>query len=252
MKIQVLMCVMLSACVNESVSEIRDEVVSPNVLSAANLMSSKTAASSIGGASLSSDSAAIQTLVSTAAGQATMFVIVACALASGSSVTATGPSGTLTFDGELGLATGWENSAPTAANRRWTTGCVLARTNLYGLSVSESLRHDTNPALAVGSGETSTYPTPQAAYYGDMFQAVPTMYACAAAIFTPTSNPALESVRACARSSNGVTTQCGFTYTWLCGSTLSGHAAACLDTTAPYGNCRGGGPTFAESVSLFL
>jgi hypothetical protein len=156
-----------------------------------------------------------------------------------------------TFPGAHSLAASWETSAPTVAQRRWVTACLMARTNVFGLSVATSLRHDTNPALQASGAEKATYSSVEAGFYGDLFAAGSPMFACASQIFAPGGNPALESIRACARSNNGFTTQCGFSYTWLCGQTLSGHAAACLDTVAPYGSCRGSAVTYAESVTLY-
>lgn len=252
----VVLAVVLVGCVvdtgDEQLGETDSAVIGTNQLSASQLASSKAAASQIGGASLSSNSTAIRTLVSSADGRATMSTIAGCALPSSASVTATDLGGTqYTFQGSLNLAPAWQTSAPSTANKRWVTSCVLARTNMYGLSIPVSLRNDINPSLQATVGEKAQYPTAEAGFYGNLFQSAPELYACASQLFAPSGNVTLESIRACARSSNGATTQCGFSYRWLCGNNLSGHSAACTDKIAPYNACNGGALSFTEVVTTF-
>ncbi len=243
----------LTACAADADLDSQEsELISTSSLSMVQLNNAKTAANAIGTNSLSSNSAAIQTLVSTADGRAVFTKTVACALAAGSSVTATDSSGNVyTFNGAHGLSTSWATSVPTASQRRWVTGCVLATTNFSGLATSVSLRHDTYVPLLSTAAERSTYSVVEGAYYGDLYTPGGQLYVCASQIFAPSGNPFKESIRNCARSSNGTTTQCGYNYTWLCGATLSGHAAACTDKAAPYGSCLGGSTRLTEVVTLY-
>lgn len=228
---------------DETVSSVEDEVVTPEAISAAQLNSAKAAASAIGGASLNSNSAAIQSLVSTANGQAVFGAIVACAVSSGQSVSATGPSGTLTFNGALGVASAWRTSAPTSANKRWTTACVLSKTSAFGFTLNVSVRHDSYLPLTSTAAERATYAVAVGAFYGDLFQASPKTFACGAINWPAGSDPRVE----CARTVNGVTTTCGFSWTGLCTNT-----PPCTDKTAPYGTCTGSAVPYAEVATIFI
>lgn len=238
--ISLAIAITCAACA-EDVETSSDElaVITPVSLSSANLTGAKAAASAIGGAALNSNSAQIVTLVGTAAGRATFTAIVACALPAGQSVVANG----LTYNGVIGVAAGWRTAAPTAADKRWTTACVLGKTYAT-VPGNVSLRHDTNAALTSTLAERTAYPTVVGAYYGDMFQAVPTMYACGAIAWPAGSSPLVE----CARNLGAGTTGCGFTYTGLCPAA----AGPCADKTAPYGTCTGGATAHAQVVTQYI
>lgn len=248
--------IVVTGCVvdtgDEQISEMDTEVVAVNQLSAAALNSAKYAASAIGGSGLSSNSSSIRALVNTANGRAVMAVVVSCALPSSASVSATDLSGTsYSYQGSMNLAPNWQNNVPSTADKRWTTACILARTNVYNINHTLSLRNDLNINLQASMMEKSQYATAEAGFYGNLFQAAPALYACASQIWVPSGNPALEGSRACSKSSNGTTTNCGFSYTWLCGAALSGHPAACSDKTAPYGSCSVSGTSYGEVVTTF-
>jgi hypothetical protein len=226
------------------VDETESDVIVAEALSASQFNAAKTATSAIGAASLSSNSAAIQTLISTANGQAMFAVIVRCAVSSGQSVTATGPGGPIVFAGQMGVASAWRLAVPTLANKRWTTACVMARTNLFGVTSQVSLRHDTYLPLISSAVERAAYPVAVGAFYGDLFQAAPKTYACGAVAWPPGSDPLVE----CARTINGSTTVCGFTWTGLCPATLG----PCVDKIAPFGLCRGDITQHLEVATLFI
>lgn len=243
----VIVFAMLTSCVSvddPAVDEMESNVIVAEALSASQFNTAKTAASAIGAASLSSNSAAIQTLISTASGQAMFAVIVRCAVSSGQSVTATGPGGPIVFAGQMGVASAWQLAVPTQANKRWTTACVMARTNVFGLTTQVSLRHDTFLPLISSSAERAAYPIAVGAFYGDLFQAAPRTYACGAIAWPPGSDPLVE----CARTINGWTTNCGFTWTGLCTATLG----PCVDKNAPFGLCRGDITQHSEVATLFI
>lgn len=243
----VIVFAMLTSCVSvddPAVDEMESNVIVAEALSASQFNTAKTAASAIGAASLSSNSAAIQTLISTASGQAMFAVIVRCAVSSGQSVTATGPGGPIVFAGQMGVASAWQLAVPTQANKRWTTACVMARTNVFGLTTQVSLRHDTFLPLISSSAERAAYPIAVGAFYGDLFQASPRTYACGAIAWPPGSDPLVE----CARTINGWTTNCGFTWTGLCTATLG----PCVDKNAPFGLCRGDITQHSEVATLFI
>ena len=243
----VIVFAVLASCVaadEPAVDETESNVIVAEALSATQFNAAKTAASAIGAASLSSNSAAIQTLISTPSGQAMFTVIVQCAVSSGQSVTATGPGGPIVFSGQMGVASAWRLAVPTQANKRWTTACVMARTNAFGLTSQVSLRHDTFLPLISSAAERAAYPIAVGAFYGDLFQASPKTYACGAIAWPPGSDPLVE----CARTINGSTTNCGFTWTGLCPAVLG----PCVDKIAPYGLCLGGITQHLEVATLFI
>ncbi len=49
----------------------------------------------------------------------------------------------------------------------------------------------------------------------------------------------------CALSSNGISTDCGFTYVGAC-------TTACTDATAPFASCLGGGTRYPEVITINL
>lgn len=238
--------IVLSACMTEVDLELTEsELIATNSLSSTQLQSAKLAANAIGTSSLSSNSTAIRNLVSTTAGRAVFTQTVKCALASGSSVTATDNSGTVyTFQGQYGVATSWATSVPTASQRRWVTSCVLGTTNLNGLSVQVSLRHDTFLPYLSTATERATYSSLEAGFYGDLYTTGGQLYACTSQVWGVTGNPITDSLRSCYRSTNGTTTLCGYQYTGLC-------STACTDATAPYSLCLGGSTRYSEVATLY-
>lgn len=171
-----------------------------------------------------------------------MGYIVGCAIPTGTTLTLADSSGvTYSYPGWIGLAPAWATRAPTVSERRWVTACLLARTNVNGVPVSISMRHDTNVALVTSSAERTLYTQAEGAFYGDLFAPTPTMFACSNRGWTAL----VGTFRACALSPNGVTTDCGFTYTGAC-------TTACTDKTAPFGACKGAGTSYAEAITIFL
>jgi hypothetical protein len=184
-----------------------------------------------------------QLLVSTPDGREVMSYIVSCAMPLGSEVTVQDlGGGSYTFPGWLNLAPAWATRTPTVSERRWVSACLLARTNVYATEVSISMRHDSNLALLSTSAERAQYTNAEGAFYGDLFTIPQTWYACSNRSWTPF---APDSLRMCALSSNGVTTDCTFSYAGACNK-------KCSDKTAPFGACKGGTTTYAEVITIFL
>jgi hypothetical protein len=236
-----------SACVletGEPTSIDEGELVAANKLAANKLAANKLAANKLAANKLAASSLQTKALMDTADGREVMSFIVSCALPAGQNLTLTTTAGTpYTYPGSLNLAPAWATRVPTIAERHWVTACLLARTNLYGVSVSISMRHDTSIPLAATMAEKTTYTRPEGSFYGDLFAPTPLMYACSARAW---SQAAFNSFRACALSSNGSTTDCGFTYTGSCNPT------ACSDNVAPFSTCSGGGVSYPEAITIFL
>ena len=245
-----LAALLLAGCVvgdgdDLELSEDESAVLGANKLSANKLSANKLSANKLSANKLSANSLETQNLVSTEDGRELMSYVVSCAIPSGQSVTVQDSAGvSYTFLGGHGLASAWATRAPTVAERRWVTACVLARTNVFGISVNISMRHDTNVALTSSSAERTTYDKPEGAFYGDMFGTTPQFYACgnrAWLSYEPST------FRACALSSTGIETDCSFTYTGSCTS-----SATCTDRTAPFGTCKGGGVSYGEVITINL
>ena len=169
--------------------------------------------------------------------------VVGCALASGTSLTAQDSKGvSYVFQGAIGLAPAWATRIPTVSERRWVSACLLARTNLYGIQVQISLRHDTNSALSTSAAELSQFSRTEGAFYGDLFASPQSWFACSGRSWTQF---ATNSLRMCALSTNGSTTDCGFTYAGPCNT-------ACSDPSAPFGQCAGGSTRYAEVITINL
>jgi len=253
MKTSLLICIVLAGgCVAEpddgGLSQTQDPLTASNKLAANKLAANKLAANKLAANKLAANSLEVQGLMATDSGRDVMSYIVGCAMPTGQSLTLLdATTGTqYTYPGWIGLAPGWATRAPTVAERHWVTACLLARTNVYGTAVNISMRHDTNPLLTSSATERATYTKAEGAFYGDLFAAVPVIYACSNRSWTSIT---VGSFRACALSPDGVTTDCGFKYTGSCANVIT-----CTDGIAPFGSCKAAGDatTYGEVITIFL
>lgn len=249
----------LAGCVVDDLelSETDAAVTTTNRLAANRLAANRLAANRLAANSLGAAALTAGALIETADGREVFSYIVSCALPAGKSVTVQDSLGnSYTFAGEIGLAPGWQTSTPSVADRHWVTACLLARTNYYGVSVQLSMR-GSHPALATTNTETSTYKVAEGAFYGDLFASTQSWYACGSKKWTSTL--AQDAQRTCAISQDGVTTMCGFTYEFFCGSTYTQSTGlakppACTTTKAPWSGCKGAVEltTWSEVITIFL
>ncbi|MBA3465084.1 MAG: hypothetical protein H0T46_34440 [Deltaproteobacteria bacterium] len=250
MRTTLLVCTaaLLGGCAMDeelTLSETRDEVVSTNRLAVNRLAVNRLAVNRLAVNRLAVNSLEAQDLMSTEEGRDVMAYIVGCALRTGETVTLQDTAGTqYTMAGWIGLAPAWATRAPTVSERRWVTACILARTNVNGVPVHISMRHDSNLALLTTAAERTQYSQVEGAFYGDLFASTSVWYACSNRGWT-TLSPG--TFRACALSPNGITTDCGFTYTGACTNTTT-----CADKTAPFGGCKAGGLTYNEVITINL
>jgi len=86
-----------------------------------------------------------------------------------------------TFPGGLGLAPDWSVPGGSCDGNciAWVSGCMLSRVNYLGQHVAVSLRGAVSE-LAVTEAERSSFPNPEAAYYGDVFADPQRRFACTA------------------------------------------------------------------------
>ena len=244
--IVVVAALLVGGCLDDELelSETEDAIVGANRLTANRLTANRLTANKVAANRLTANSLEAQALMATAEGRDVMSFIVGCAMPSGQNLTLKDPNGvSYTYPGWLNLAPAWATRVPTVSERRWVTACLLARTNVNGVPVNISMRHDTNLALTTTSAERTKFTVAEGAFYGDLFAATPVLYACSNRSWTQL----VGQFRACALSANGVTTDCGFTYTGSCSNT-----ATCTDKTAPFGACKGGATSYAEVLTIFL
>lgn len=249
MKPLVSLCLaaVLGGCLGEvdgdvGLSENQDALTSTNRLSSNRLSSNRLSSNRLSSNRLSSNSLEVQGLASTDSGREVLSYIVGCALPIGQNLTIDVQGVTYTYPGWIGLAPAWATRIPTVTERRWVTSCLLSRTNVNGVPVNISMRSDSNLALLTSAAERTLYTQAEGSFYGDLFAPVLVTYACSNRDWTLLSG----TFRACALSPNGITTDCGFTYTGSCDS------ATCTDKTAPFGGCKGGSTTYAEVITIFL
>lgn len=234
-------------------SEDTSDLLSANMLSANLLSANLLSANLLSANLLSANSLTVQNMVNTSGGRMVLSYVVSCALPAGTSMSATDSTGvSYTFNGSIGLAPEWATGVPTASNRRWVSACVLARTNYFGVSVPISVRADNNVKLTASSSEITTYNEAEGAFWGDLFGTTPYEYTCAAQAFTTTTNTGIEGLRDCSRSTDGVKSMCGFTFTGYCATTYPGKTIPCTDKVAPFGSCKGGSTTYAEVITIYL
>jgi len=243
-RVAVLGLVGVAACAVDSsveTDEVTSELTSANRLSANRLSANRLSANRLSANSLSASSLETAALAATEDGRDVLSYIVSCALPTGSSVELAVDDIVYSFPGSIGLAPGWATGTPTVAERHWVTACVLARTNLYGISVQLSIR-GAHPALKTTTTEMSQYSLIEGAFYGDLFDPNgPQLYACETMLTSQQLALSTLDLRACTLpSDDGVTTRCGFTYSGLCGTPTKIAKPACTKTGAPYGDCRSG------------
>jgi len=233
-------------------STTEEALTASNRLASNRLASNRLASNRLASNTLSAAALTSGALIETVEGRDVYSYIVSCALPAGQSVTVKDSKKvSYTFPGEVGLAPQWATTTPTVSQRRWVTACVLARTNYYGVPIQISMR-GANSALAVSTGEASTFVRAEGAFYGDLFdQTNQTWFACGTRVWT--SALAAEAQRTCTISQNGVTTMCGFDYAYFCGAAYDGtHLKACSGTAPPWTNCKGGATTYPEVISIYL
>lgn len=158
-------------------------------------------------------------LLATAASRQLLKYLASCALDADTVLTATHAGQTLEFPGGLGLAPQWQHRGLDAAQRRWVSACLLARTNHFGVTVQLSLRAafpSDAPGLRVDDDEARRYTLQEATFFGNLFADRPTAYACGPAM-TPERRSALQAQqRVCALPGSDGRSACGFVHVGAC------------------------------------
>jgi hypothetical protein len=118
----------------------------------------------LAGGALDAEAVADSKIVEAEGGPMLLDYAVRCALATGTELTA----GASTYEGRLGLATGWTEGALSSDGKRWVSACLLALTNASGTPVDILV---TGKASAPQSKElpSEKFYIQEAAFYGDVF-----------------------------------------------------------------------------------
>lgn len=151
--------------------------------------------------------------------------LVSCALPAGTVVEVASEGGTHRFPGSMGLAPAWAERDLNEAEQRLVSGCILARTNRYGLPVLLSMRNphpDAPPALHADETERREHPLYEGAFFGNLFQPGSPAYVCLGEPRGAEEVRALEnSLRVCSLPAQGETpeglTRCDFIAVGQCG-----------------------------------
>jgi hypothetical protein len=165
--------------------------------------------------------------------------IVSCALPAGAHIDLNVGGTVYGYDGQIGLAPEWglDGGSCDATCQAWVSGCVISRINYAGHVVPISVR-----GAELGgtpASEMSTYSSPDAVFYGNIFTWPQVRYACLP--------PNGELTRTCGQG-NPLATCVGVTYLGPCTS-LCGNVAA----DGSYQNCTdGAGTAYPGSISIFL
>ena len=171
------LAVSLNACAIDTVEtddgDVADGVGEGSIrrLSANALSPAALAQTTIGASALTQSYA--DALSQTAAGREALKYLIGCGLAAGTSITSqyncnpiTGACQNITYTGELNLASSWRTSAPTLAQQRLVSSCVLARMNELSKTITISLRGN---GYGLDPNETTTHVYKEGSFFGNVF-----------------------------------------------------------------------------------
>ena len=165
-----------------------------------------------------------RTLVQTAMGRQLLQYLVNCALPPETTLAFEVDSTAYVLPGGLGLAPAWAERPLTEQEERRVSGCILARTNFFGVPVQLSMRSeaaDAREVLKAGEQERQAFPFFEAAFFGNIFQPERETYVCTGDN-SPRRQVHLQSLlRVCslpASDAAGATSQsrCSFVITGAC------------------------------------
>ena len=112
------------------------------------------------------------------------------------------------FTGLLGLAPGWATGAPELSSQRWVSACLASRVNWYGVPVMLSSR-GAHSNLKTQDFERQVFTREEGAFFGNLFQANPAVYACYNDSNRAHSHVLLRDCAAGHINSSGETEDCG-------------------------------------------
>lgn len=147
-----------------------------------------------------------------------------------------------TYVGSLALATGWATGALNASGQEWVTSAMAALAD--GAAPSETISARAT-ALTTPTLEKTQYTRQEGAYYGNLFQAGPAIYACAGAQSTYAQSHSRICTGTCANMAAA----------GVCGGGASG-ACTSVNSGSGYGGCYSStartGTQYNNVVTIYL
>jgi hypothetical protein len=192
----------------------------------------------------------VNDLITTLAGRTFLHYVVTCALPDGEAIVTNVLGQEHTFRGRVGLAPQWTTSPLTTSGKRWMTACLLAHVNLTTASVPILLTGN-HPAFGGASSEggNETFTLREGAFYGNLFQLIPSTYACEGEGTLPE--------RACAQQGLLGLSPCGFSVPGDCRSTSGSVCGG--DVDGAFVNCHSApilpllpSTNYPETITVYL
>jgi hypothetical protein len=218
-----LLCVVLGGCVVDPEPELGEtdtNVEIPNRLAANRLAANSLATNRLAAAKLTPTATDLVAMTADVGGRELLTYVVSCALPAGKSLTVSG----IAYQGEVGLAPKWLERALDTEERRWVSGCLLARVNLFGISVQLSMRGASGP-LSTSGAEKVGFTLFEGVFWGDVFAgAASTMYACTSSYKATKPQISTMPLRECTVPDliNPGKTRCGFVAAGTCETVCTG------------------------------
>lgn len=162
-------------------------------------------------------------MASTPGARTTLKYLASCALDEQTGLTAVHQGVSYEFPGGMGLAPAWHARAMTEEEQRWVSACMLARTNLFGVTVQISLRSPfptRAPGLQVSPQEVKQFSLYEGTYFGNLFAQKPVSYVCSPAHAAAARQIITSQRRVCAlpktRLNDSNITACGMVHVGKC------------------------------------
>ena len=114
-----------------------------------------------------------------------------------------------TYGGNLGLTKDWPTKPLSTSEQEWLTACLVSRVNWYGVSVMLSSRAQHTNLHVTDVAEGQEYTNFEGAFWGNIFSATPTAYACNDGANIMHSRAALRDCAAGHLNADGSTSNCG-------------------------------------------
>jgi hypothetical protein len=120
-------------------------------------------------------------LMNSDSGRMTLTYLVKCALPQYHSISKTDINNVpYTFNGQIGVAPGWETGNCDTTCQELVSACMLAHVNTTGQHISIWIDGD---SPAIGWGKSSSFPYQEGSFYGNIFVSAPKAYYCNGADF---------------------------------------------------------------------
>jgi hypothetical protein len=164
-----------------------------------------------------------------------MKYIVACAVPSGESRSYTLNGTTYTWNGSLGLATGWASgSAATTAELQVVSACMAAHTNKFGIHITVSMlgRDGAGNAISYTNQELTDYSKREACFFGNLFDGNTGTFGANDGLALASAE---STARVCGLPGSGGTSQCSpMVYVGSCSQHCSLDATNTFYTSCTY------------------